>query len=384
MATVSILNQGLSAEYHVDEIQRISGINNITSLTLCSAFANLAGVNLILSSIPNNIPNVRFYLGAKNGITSAQAIAKAFSAGHETYIVDTGGVLFHPKIYLSENATTGFSIIGSANLTLSGLTQNIEISTITEYDLNDVNDLTTYDQIKNLITDLPNVHPNNVHRITSLRQIIDFKKNGVLVDERVKQASTNKGTSKSGSQSTSPRMRTHRKVVRGIISLPKTKTQITRIKKLVPAGVNQWILVWESTGLARRDLNIPNAAGTNPTGSMGFSRGRTVGIDQRHYFRDVVFDGLNWQFDTNPRTAHYERTSADFEIEIQGVNHGVFNLRLKHNTSTTSGAYIQNNSMTSIHWDQAKALVADSNLLGEKLTLYRSTSRDDLFRIEIG
>jgi hypothetical protein len=123
-------------------------------------------------------------------------------------------------------------------------------------------------------------------------------------------------------------------------------------------------LIWVSTPLKRRDLNIPTAAGTNPTGSMGWTKGTFETVDQRHYFREEVFEALQWNPDPRPNRRHLERASANFELIIKGVNYGNFNLRLSHSTDRTSVGYQQNNFMTQIHWGDAREHVAKSDLLG--------------------
>ena len=117
---------------------------------------------------------------------------------------------------------------------------------------------------------------------------------------------------------------------------------------------------------------------------MLFKKGRTVGIDQRSYFRNHVFANLIWAYDTaTARTAHIERSTALFQIVILGVNHGIFPLSLSHNTKTNTVTYRQKNSMTSVSWGRAKNLIADPNLLGKSVSLYIDPTRPNLYILEI-
>ena len=111
---------------------------------------------------------------------------------------------------------------------------------------------------------------------------------------------------------------------------------------------------------------------------MLFTKGVMDDIDQRHYFRNYVFGDLDWQPDL--RVTHYERAVAQFDIIIVGVDYGTFELRISHNTSTESRAYEQRNSMTQLHWGDARTLVAREDLLARTIYLYKSESR---FIIEI-
>jgi hypothetical protein len=104
-------------------------------------------------------------------------------------------------------------------------------------------------------------------------------------------------------------------------------------------------------------------------------------IDQRHWFRDVAFQGLEWRAD--PDRPHLERAWARISIFILGVDVGAFELRLTHNTDTHSRAYVQNNSMTQIHWGTAKVHIAQHQLLRRIMRLYRKDGNTPEFRIEI-
>jgi hypothetical protein len=103
-------------------------------------------------------------------------------------------------------------------------------------------------------------------------------------------------------------------------------------------------------------------------------------IDQRHFFRNEVFDSLTWTPD--PQKPHLERAEAKCEILIKNLNYGKFTLRLTHNTSTTSKAYQQKNAMTQVHWGEVVPLIARRDLLGRTMFLYRKEDPPE-FLIEI-
>lgn len=140
------------------------------------------------------------------------------------------------------------------------------------------------------------------------------------------------------------------------------------------------MLIWEGKELTQRDLNIPTGDNTHPTGAMSFSKGYS-GEDQRHYFRNNVFNGLVWQPDPAPEKAHLERAAANFEIVISGKSHGVYLLKLTHNTRTGTETYLQDNTMTQIHWGDAKKIIAKPELLGKRIRLYKLDNSN--FRLDI-
>jgi len=384
MPKTEILFQGIiDNNFHIDAIKNIAGIDQINELIFCVAFARSEGVDLVLNEINVDISKIQFYLGVRNGITSIQSVNTLLKKKIKTFCVDTGksGVLFHPKIYLSSNNQTGYSIIGSANLTESGLARNIETSFLLEFDLTDQSDQQAFTLLKNSVIQLPNNHPNNVKEIHNQREIIQMLWDGILIDENII-VKNNPAQKKNPSKSkTTKPINSFRK------NLPKkvkgfNKRTLKKIKNKGYTKSDGLILVWENNDLKERDLNIPKGSNTNPTGSMLFKKANMANIDQRHYFRDVVFDSLNWTVD--PKIQHYERAFANFELEIQGVNYGNYRLKLSHNTNTSLKSYQQHQPMTSISWGKTKTLFAKEELLGEKLRLYKRINSDEDFKIEIG
>jgi hypothetical protein len=146
------------------------------------------------------------------------------------------------------------------------------------------------------------------------------------------------------------------------------------------APADSFVRVWESKGLTKRDLNIPTGKTTNPTGSMLWKKG-AANIEQRHFFRNEAFEGLDWKID--PKKLHYERVKADFEIVIKGLNYGKHTLKLSHNTDTKSRSYEQKNSMTQVHWGSVLKLIAKQDLLGRVMSLYRKDGNPPQYLIEI-
>ncbi len=107
------------------------------------------------------------------------------------------------------------------------------------------------------------------------------------------------------------------------------------------------------------------------------------GIDQRHYFRDEVFAALDWEPDAAPARAHIERAEAQIRLIVKDVDYGVHTMHLSHNTRTDTASYRQRNSMTGLHWGDAKPLVAKEDLLDRVLKLFRENEDPSRFTLEI-
>ncbi|SHG51863.1 HKD family nuclease [Fodinibius roseus] len=386
MATVSTLYQGLrDSNFHDDAIKNISELDDIEELILCAAFARSEGIQILLDEINISRDKISFYVGVRNGITTAQSISLLLKHDINIYCVDTGksNVLFHPKVYLSKNESTAYAIVGSANLTLSGLTSNIETSISIKFDLTNQSDQEAYNDLREGVVSLPTNHSDNTTKIKNGREVVQMIKDGIVVDERAAKQSNNPRASSPQIKNSVAPIDSYRKNI-NISRKGRTNKELDKLQGKETVTSQDWILVWESNELKERHLNIPTGPNTNPTGSMLFTKGNMDDIDQRHYFRDVIFDELPWQNDDRDHLSHYERVVGDFQIVIKGVDFGIHTLKLSHNSDTTSKSYHQNNSMTQIHWGDARDVIAKRELLGEKLKLYRNAKKEDIFKIEIG
>lgn len=139
-------------------------------------------------------------------------------------------------------------------------------------------------------------------------------------------------------------------------------------------------LLWRSKPLTRRDLGIPEADGTNATGSINLDKGLLpADTDHRHYFREQVFSHLDWMESSDGVDEAY----ASFELVIDGINHGQFDSRIGHTTSTTSTSYLRKNAMTRLSWGLMKRHIANPDFIGGEVRLSRNTANPTQFRLEL-
>ncbi len=385
MATLKLILQAAAKNNHAIEVRNLFNTYKPTQALLSIAFANEAGVEEIESALGPIAKRTKVFVGIRNGITSIQAIKRLRKLKISTFAVDTGSrlTIFHPKLYLACNATHAGAIIGSANLTIGGLHNNIELSTLLHLDLSVTSEREFVDEILSNFSNIQSKHPKHVFEITSVDQADKLLEEGRLVDESIVPAPSVGGTSKKGARDDlSPMPLWHGKRE----SKPRPKTAVPPASAAVgkakaKAKASSKYLVWESKPLTERDLSIPKGATTNPTGSMGWKKGLLEGVDQRHHFRDEVFADLTWTPDAPP--SKWERAVANFELIVKNVNHGTFALKLSHKTDKKSASYLQKNFMTQLHWGEAKGLIANSDLLGRTLLLYRRDSSPPEFTIEI-
>lgn len=374
------LLQAVNDEDHLTPAREVFGMADLLSATISTAFMTESGLSLLQSVLEPIADRTRIFVGIRNGVTTVQSIQKALEIGCETYMVDTGTRqrIFHPKLYYSRSALRSKLLLGSANLTMGGLRTNIEASVLQEFDVAD--DAVFLHDLESKLDALISDYPNHVIRAVDATQLADLQRAGRLIDERKRRPPEPAGSSTDRSLDAVPRMPLHTNPVNVARPAPPPAPPVAPAAPVARARLEQ---VWESKGLTRRHLNIPTGANTNPTGSMLLGVGAWEGVDQRHYFRDEVFAALEWEPDPAPARAHIERAETVMRLIVKDVDYGERSIHLSHNTRTDTAAYQQRNSMTGLHWGEAKPLVAHEDLLGRVLKLYRETDAPTRFTLEI-
>lgn len=373
-----ILQQFSAQNSHGALLNNIASLQWVKGIIFSVAYARQEGVQQIKGTFSVHKPIA--FVGCANGVTSAQAMLELLSFTRNLYAIDTANssVIYHPKVFIFQGENKAELVLGSANLTLGGLNNNFEIGARLAMDFGQPDDQKGYAAMLAAIQNLPNQFPNNVTEIKDRRQILKMLEAGLLNDERKPLPRIN-GQVRSGNGS--KRTAINVSLIRSAIKRRYQRRAIP-INVAVPLPQNAaWKLLWASNLLTNRDLCIPTGKNTNPTGSMLFKKGAVIGIDQRIHFRDSVFQNLAWAVDT--KKPKWERATGRFFIIINGVNHGIFELMLSHNTDVDSKTYAQKNSMTQLHWGKAAGLVKQPALLGLTLKLYYSNLSTGEFIIEI-
>ena len=374
------LLQAVNDEDHLTPAREVFGMADLLSATISTAFMTESGLSLLQSVLEPIADRTRIFVGIRNGVTTVQSIQKALEIGCETYMVDTGTRqrIFHPKLYYSRSALRSKLLLGSANLTMGGLRTNIEASVLQEFDVAD--DAVFLHDLEGKLDALISDYPDHVIRAVDATQLADLQRAGRLIDERKRRPPEPAGSPTDRSLDPVPRMPLHTNPVSAARPAPPP---VPPVPPTAPVARERLELVWESKGLTRRHLNIPSGTNTNPTGSMLLGVGAWEGIDQRHYFRNEVFAALDWETDPTPARAHIERAEAVMRLIVKDVDYGERRIQLSHNTRTDTAAYQQRNSMTGLHWGEAKPLVAHEDLLDRVLKLYRETVSPTRFTLEI-
>jgi len=364
------------------------------SFTAISAFISQAGIIGLSSYIEpakEYLKNITIITGVDQKGTSKEALDELIELEYvNAYIFYNRASVstFHPKIYLFEGDIKSALIIGSSNLTAQGLFSNVETSILFKIDNKENSEI--IDQLKRYYKGLFDLTDPNLRKLNT-KLIKELVKSGVVPTEKERKAIHDKSvkpiTKKSKEKLSKKFPKRDTAKIPSVFRKPrkaskkKTKVNIKKQKTANQTRVtfDNTSLLWESRELTKRDLNIPTGKNTNVTGSMLFKKGKNKKIDQRHFFRDEVFNSLDWQNDRRKNLSHLERLKATFKIIVEGKEKGVFELKLTHNSRTDTTTYKQKNSMTSISWGEAKGIVAKKQLIGKTVKLFEGIEMKNQF-----
>ena len=387
MAQLELILQAVTRTTHAQTIRELLSRIAARSVLISVGFVNEAGVEALEPALRPVAARTRYFVGIRNGITSVQGVKRLLRLPARVYAVDTGSrdTIFHPKLYMVAGDGNAGLVIGSANLTHQGLHNNIEASTLVTLDLADARDRAFVENTGRTFDDVIRNFPQHVFQIDDEAHADALFEAGRLTDETVIPASPVVDVVQRGNRDRLPRMGLHRVVrARPLRRAPAARRPARPAAHPAPLAalpIEDYFFVWESKELKERDLSIPTGATTHATGSMLWKKGAIEDIDQRHFFRDEVFAGVRWTPD--PRKPHLERARATFELVVKGLNYGKFMLQLTHNTDVHSRTYEQNNAMTQLHWGEAMPVVAQRDLLGRTMSLYRKDTNPPEFLIQI-
>lgn len=397
MAKKEFILQGFTPHTHGEAVRRLFDVADIRRVILSVAFVSESGVQQIETQLKAHGARLDVFAGIRNDITSHQGLKRLYSiAGSSLYTVDTGSrnVVFHPKLYLVRGKARARLIVGSANLTLGGLNNNIEAGMMLDFDLTDAADKVVVDGIQSSLAALPAEYPAHVVKVGAVAELDAMLASGRLVDEMAippPRPSTSAGGA--GGSDTTPRIKLKVAPLRRALAKAKAAAKKPAVPKTavaakagapapkpVPATVGvEFELVWESKPLSRRDLQIPEGKNTHKTGSFNLDQGLLPkGIDFQTYFREEVFSALDWQH----RSATVDEAYVKCQLVLKGISYGDFHVPISYTTSKEK-TQRQRNALTRLRWGPMRENIARDDLIDRTLALYRDKVDPKNFVLEI-
>lgn len=330
---------------------------NYTSFNAFVAFVSTGGLKNIIDQMlafREAGGEIKLYLGVNLNATSKEALEKLLEHEIESYVVySPNNIIYHPKIYAFEGDETTRAIIGSSNLTESGLFQNIEASVCVDFNSDDENGseflADIYDHFNAIINQ---EHPSCQLLTPEVLEILI--ESNVVLPEAASRAKSNKINKEFGQKESKVNTRLlelfgkvkakrppkgYRKTVikKELVSEEETKLVNVVDETTELAAGSMWIETGLMTGGSRNILDLSKKGkldGVNKFGSVSY-----FGVDpnDENQINDinVIFGGKtyisnrvfyapansNWRIRLNGETAEGEKLTT-FSIPSLGQNGG--------------------------------------------------------------
>lgn len=393
---ISFLGQGFEDKSvnavgnYLIKFLNLKGFDTFTGISAFASESGIYGLSGHLAIAKKNFKNLNLIVGIDLEGTSKEALEEILGLSINSYIFyQKEQPVFHPKIYLFEGPKEVKIILGSSNLTSTGLFTNIESSMIVEFDSADKEGIALLTELKDYYKSLFNFSDPNLFKINT-SVISDFYSKGIIPDESSRISNFHKKSTSPSSPTTVgtgalviPKRDTA-KIPSSFPSKPRrtsttvntTPTVTPSIQPVINAPIVQplqpAVLVWRKISLSKSDAqNVP--AGTAITANLKLSQARfkinNITIDQTTYFRHQIFNNLNW-VQTKANNNSYEETFCTFQITILGNSIGAFTLKLSHDPVRIAG---QGNTPTWLHWgNNILPYLQQTNITGRTLNLYQA------------
>lgn len=280
---------------------------NYKSFQAFVAFVSTSG----LKNIANQLfefkkagKKIKLYVGVDLNATSKEALEKLLELEIETYVIySPNNIIYHPKIYAFEGNETKRAIVGSSNLTESGLFQNIEASVCVDFEADDENGNEFLSSIYDHFNFIINQENSSCQLLTPevLEILIESK---VVLPEIVNRAKNNKIKKEFGQKDTVTNTRL-------LALFGKIKT------KRPPKGYGKDVVKKEFVSEAA-EVNIVDEITELTTGSMWIETGLMTGgsrnildLSKRGKLGDINKFGSVSYFGIDP-----EATDSSIDINI--------------------------------------------------------------------
>lgn len=367
-------------------------------LKIAVAWAKKSGLGRVwdaLGAFRDQGGKVTLIVGVSEGGATKEGLLLALEVADEGYVFHDPRRTFHPKVYFASSTGKRSLMVGSSNLTAGGLSWNYEASLWVDWDAGQGEDITdgVTAWFDTLIAATDSCSPLTADLITKLEQSGD-----IVIGTEARARRVQKAKSDTPEDNDSAIVATisglFKPVLAGLRNLPGLSSKIansaaTRAPsastkapaspRATPAAKptspratgaapypttniqRRWVKALDNT--AAQQVKSPTS---NPTGNLRFSQ-ETAAIDHKVYFREDFFGGLPWTPRDGKETK--QEVVVGFRTWIDGVDHGICDLRLSHDPRRIAG---QGNVPTLLHWGDLGPLLRQTSYVGMYVSVERT------------
>lgn len=308
-----------------------------------SAFVSSSGVNNLKDALIDFIDkgnSVHLYIGVDLHGTSKEALEMLMADNIPTTIVySPNSIVYHPKIYLFRGERNHMIVIGSSNLTGSGLFQNIEASICIKFLQDDVQGIILEKSILDFFDTLISSDNQSAHTLSTALLDLLVKSNLVLPESttRSTQNKINKMLPKVSCQHSDEVKSKFRKLVitrppkgykkvvkRAIISTTNSTMEIQSpptviYESSVIEGNAMWIESGKMTGGSRNILDLSKQGRQDGVVRQGSVEFFGVDKDETSIEKDITIEYNGIEYMGN--TIKYAPKNSNWRIQLKGVSH---------------------------------------------------------------
>lgn len=383
---ISFLGQGLeNTEKPIGELL-IESLKDqeFTEFSCLVAFASSSAVDGLTPHIEESkehIEKFNVFVGIDQEATSKEALENLLELDIDTQIYHTKSpITFHPKIYIFEGEDKGRVILGSSNITVPGLFQNIESSIVADFEKPDEEGEQLIEEIREYFESFFEGSNQNVNPISE-ELIEDLVEGETIPQDSDYSYTQTEQEREEQDKSLMKRLRDNFPTVP--VNQPSEIFSNQESGKTEPENTDTEVgkgeLVWEKE-LTKTDAqqNSEHPSGQLRFGQAGFEVDGKL-IDKNTYFRDNVFGDQNWR--QNRDDPDMEIADVPFKVNIEGEDLGIYTLEVIHKPKWESN---QNNVPTMLRWgDLMDQIRVERNLTGKKFQLYAPENEGEPFTLEI-
>ena len=350
--------QPTSGNLYTPLVEQLTTVKN-GELNIHVAYAKSSGGDLLtaaLQTFRSAGGHLRVLAGIDQKNTPAEALYKLTKLCDELYVVHDSAFAqtYHPKIFIVRNADQAWVAVGSNNLTRGGLCTNYETCNTQFLNLNDTLDHRSYENLTEAFTLYQ--ESNLVKRISSVEDIQELLRNGLIVTEQQSRQNSTKRSSFSANThfghravsnlpTASVKIPVPANLIAGTSSNSRTGNNESAATQQPTAPLHDsevtaasflsleassdvqatyWFEMRASTGGSRNILDLSSSAklqsGTHPNVENGSIPGSVAFFGLDPMARDVeknvtiVYNGISYY----PSTIKFAPNNASWRIQLKG------------------------------------------------------------------